>query len=307
MATNARTYIAPPVATPSPYGLLSVVDMRPDDVPYWRAGVSWQDTCPTGGSTLEPCYPSAPAVTGASIPALAPNATRTNWGASAFTVYAEVDCSAPAFWDDREAYVRTAFERVEQWQLERIFWTGTVGGQANAALPHLASNAAVQEQGLGYVTTLQLAATQVTGVALAPSVALGAVEDTLADCLLGVAGVIHIPNSVAPIFAASGLLVKDGPRLRTHNGNLVAVGNGYPRTGPDGSDPGIGHAWIFGTGPIFAYRENTIRVLADNNSSLVRTNNTVKVMAERTYLLGYDCCLVAALVSPSAIVTQVPA
>jgi hypothetical protein len=306
VAPNARTYVAPPVAAPSPFGLLSAVDLRPDDVPFWRLGVTWQDTCPTGSSTLEPCYPSAPAVTGTSFSKSA-NATRTNWGATPFTVYAEVDCSAPAFWDDREAYVRTAFERVEQWQLERIFWTGTVGGVANGALPHLAAATAVQETGLGYTTTLQLQSSAVTGVALSPPVALGAVEDALADCLLGVAGVIHIPNSVAPIFAASGLLVKDGPRLRTHNGNLVAVGNGYPRSGPDGADPGLGHSWIFGTGPIFAYRENTIRVLADNNSSLVRTNNTVKVMAERTYLLGYDCCLVGALVSPSSIVTQVSA
>jgi hypothetical protein len=256
VATNARTYIAPPAAAPSPYGLLSVVELRPDDVPFWRLGVSWQDTCPTGGSTLEPCYPSAPAVTGTSFPKSA-NVTRTNWGATPFTVYAEVDCSAPAFWDDREAYVRTAFERVEQWQVERIFWTGTVSGVANAALPHLAAATQIQETGLGYATNLQLQSTAVTGVALAPAVALGTLEDALADCLLGVAGVIH--------------------------------------------------TWIFGTGPIFAYRENNVRVLADNNSSLVRTNNTVKVIAERTYLLGYDCCLYGALVSPSAIVTQVSA
>jgi hypothetical protein len=306
VATNARTYIAPPAAAPSPYGLLSVVELRPDDVPFWRLGVSWQDTCPTGGSTLEPCYPSAPAVTGTSFPKSA-NVTRTNWGATPFTVYAEVDCSAPAFWDDREAYVRTAFERVEQWQVERIFWTGTVSGVANAALPHLAAATQIQETGLGYATNLQLQSTAVTGVALAPAVALGTLEDALADCLLGVAGVIHIPNGIAPIFASSGLFVKDGSRLRTHNGNLVAIGNGYPRSGADGVDPGLGHSWIFGTGPIFAYRENNVRVLADNNSSLVRTNNTVKVIAERTYLLGYDCCLYGALVSPSAIVTQVSA
>lgn len=301
MAVNARTYVLPPAVTPSPYGLLSAVDLRPDGETNWRLGTSWQDTCPQGGSTLEPCYPSAPAVTGSSFSKSA-NATRTNWGATPFTIYAEVDCSAPAFWDDKEAYVRTAFERVEQWQLERIFWTGTAAGVASAVLPHLAATAAVIEQGLGYTTTLQLAATQVTGVALAAPVALGEVENALGNCLRGVQGIIHVANDLANVLAAEGLLVRDGPRLRTWNGNLVVVGNGYPGTGPDGSDPGLGYGWIFGTGPIFAYRGD-VHVLLENNSALSRTDNTVRAIAERTYLLGYDCCLIAALVSPRELVT----
>lgn len=296
MAVNARTYVQPPIVTPAPYGLLSAVELRPDGESFWRLGTTWQDTCPQGGSTIEPCYTSAPAVTGTSFSKSA-NATRTNWGATPFTIYAEVDCSAPAFWDDKEAYVRTAFERVEQWQLERIFWTGTVDGVANAALPHLAATSAVTEQGLGYVTTLQLAATQVTGTAISAPMALGAVESALANCLRGVQGIIHISNDIASVLAEANLLVRDGPRLRTWNGNLVVVGNGYPRSGPDGSDPGLGYGWMFGTGPIFAYRSD-IHVLLENNSALNRTDNTVKAIAERTYLLGYDCCLVAALVSP---------
>lgn len=296
MAVNARTYVQPPIVTPAPYGLLSAVELRPDGESFWRLGTTWQDTCPQGGSTIEPCYTSAPAVTGTSFSKSA-NATRTNWGATPFTIYAEVDCSAPAFWDDKEDYVRTAFERVEQWQLERIFWTGTVDGVANAALPHLAATSAVTEQGLGYVTTLQLAATQVTGTAISAPMALGAVESALANCLRGVQGIIHISNDIASVLAEANLLVRDGPRLRTWNGNLVVVGNGYPRSGPDGSDPGLGYGWMFGTGPIFAYRSD-IHVLLENNSALNRTDNTVKAIAERTYLLGYDCCLVAALVSP---------
>ena len=303
---NPRTFVDAPAATPSPFGLLSAVDLRPDSDAYWRLGVTWQDTCPTGGSTLEPCYPSAPAVTGTSFPKVA-NATRSNWGATAFTLYAEVDCSAPGFWNDREAYARLAFDRIEQYQLERAFWTGAAGGVANAVLPHLAASSAVIETSLGYTTTLQLAATQVTGVALAPAVALGEVESALADCLLGVSGIIHIPNNLAPIFGASGLLVRDGPRLRTHNGNLVVIGNGYLGTGPDGSAPSLAHSWIYGTGPVFLYRSNDVQLISDTNSALVRTTNTVKMIAERTYLLGFDCCLVAALVSPSAIDTSVPA
>jgi hypothetical protein len=221
-------------------------------------------------------------------------------------VYAEIDCSAPGFWDEQDAYVTDALTRVEGWQVERAFWTGTAAGVAGAVLPHLAATSAVIEQGSGYVTTLQLAATTVTGSALPPWAALGALEDALADCLLGIAGVIHVPNSLVPMLAAQGLIFRNGQRLQTHNGNWVVAGNGYPRTGPDGVDPGIGHGWMFATGPIFYYRGD-VQVLTENGASLVKTNNTVKAIAERTYLLGYDCCLFTVPVSSSLFTTSAPA
>lgn len=307
MAVNARAYVLPPQQTqPSPYGLLSVAEPR-GGADHWQLGVSWQDTCPTGGTTLEACYPSAPAITGApgSFSKTA-NATRSNWGATPFSVYAEVDCSAPGFWDDQNSYATAALERVESWQVERAFWTGTAGGVQNAVLPHLAAMAAIIEQGAGYTTTLQLASTTVTGSALPPWAALGALEDALADCLLGIAGVIHVPNNLVPMLAAQGLIFRNGSKLQTHNGNWVVAGNGYPRTGPDGTDPGLYHGWMFATGPIFYYRGN-VQLLTENGASLVRTNNTVKAIAERTYLLGYDCCLLAVPVSSSVFVTSVSA
>lgn len=310
MAVNARQFVNAPAQTqPSPYGLLSVAEPRDGSSDHWRLGVTWQDTCPTGGTTVEACYPSSPAITGApgSFTKTA-NATRSNWGATPFSVYAEVDCSAPAFWDDQDAYVTDALARVEGWQVERAFWTGTAGGVAGAVLPHLAATAAVVEQGQGYLTTLQLQATTITGAStpLAPWEAMGALEDALADCLLGIAGVIHVPNNVVPMLAAQGLIFRNGQRLQTYNGNWVVAGNGYPRTGPDGVDPGLGRSWIFATGPVFYYRGG-VQLLTENGASLVRTTNTVKAIAERTYLLGYDCCLYAAPVSSSYFTTSVPA
>lgn len=301
MAVNARTYVQPANVTPSPFGLLDVAELRTGADVHWELGVSWQDMCPTGGTTLETCYPSAPAVTGTSFSKTA-NASRTNWGATPFTVYAEIDCSAPAFWDDQDEFATRALSQVEGWQVERAFWTGTAAGVANAVLPHLAATAAVTEQGLGYTTTLQLQTTIVTGAALAIPVALGALEDALADCLLGRQGVIHVPNVIVPQMAAQGLIFRQGSRLMTHNGNLVVAGNGYPRTGPDGVDPGLGRAWMYATGPVFMYRSG-VTLLTENGASLVRTNNTVKAIAERTYLLGYSCCLFGVQASAAQIIT----
>lgn len=304
MAVNARAFVSPPAMTPSPYGLLSVAELRTGDT-HWRLGVEWQDTCPVGGTTLEPCYPSAPAVTGTSF-TKAQNAARSNWGATPFSVYAEVDCSAPGFWDDQNSYAQNALQRVESWQVERAFWTGVAGGTPNAVLPHLAATSAVIEQGSGYTTTLQMAATTVSGAPLVIEEALGVLEDALADCLKGSVGVIHVSNAVADLLASRGLITKNGARLQTPNGNYVAVGNGYPASGPDGTDPGFGHGWMFATGPVFYYRSD-VQLLTENGASLVKTNNTVKAIAERTYLLGYDCCLFAVAVSSNVFTTSVPA
>lgn len=309
MATNARLLVQPAMAQPSAYGLLSVADLRGDADPHWRMGVTWQNMCPIGGTIVEACATSSPAITGApgSYSFSQVNGTPL-WGATPFTVYAEVDCSAPGFWDQREEMARQALARVETYQVEKAFWTGTASGVANAVYPHLASTTSlVETSSFGYTVTLQPQATIVTGAPLAPSVALGALENALADCLQGDAGVIHISNDMVPVMAGNGLIMKDGTRLRTHNGNFVVAANGYPRTGPDGSDPGVGHGWMFATGPIFAYRGNVELLTTPNGAPLVRTTNTVKAIAQRTYLVGFDCCLFAVLTSPSAIVTNVPA
>lgn len=305
MTLGARLYVPAPTALPEPYGLLTVADVRDSSDPHWRAGVQWQDVCGIGGTTFEYCATSSPYVTGAP-PSKAANATQTLWGATPFTVYAEVDCSPPGFWDSAETTIRNALARVEGWQVERAFWTGIAGGVGNVALPHLASAVQLTDPvagGTGAVT-LQLAATVVTGggVALAPGVALGALEQSLADCYKG-QGVIHVPPTLIPTLAGNGHIRPVGGRLQTYNGNLIAAGAGYPGTGPDGTAPALGHSWMYATGPVFAYR-GPITLVGENEARLIRSTNTAQVRAERTYLLGYDCCLQAVLVSPTAIVSQ---
>jgi hypothetical protein len=305
VTTGARLYVPPPPALPEPYGLLTVADVRDSSDPHWRAGIQWQDICGTGGTTFEYCVTSSPYVTGAP-PTKTSNATRTLWGATPFTVYAEVDCSPPGFWDDSENLVRQAMERVEGWQVERAFWTGVSGGVANSVLPHLASTVQLTDPVAGGngAVTLQLVATPVTGggIPLAPGIALGALEQALGDCYKG-QGVIHIPPLLIPILAGGGYLRQVGGRLMTWNGNMVAAGAGYPGTGPDGSTPALGHAWMYATGPVFAYR-GPITAVGEAGARLIRSTNAVQVRVERTYLLGYDCCLQAVLVSPTAVVSQ---
>src|ERR1700759_4396042 len=167
-----RLVVDPPVYTPSPYGLLSVVDERPSTDAHWQMGVTWVDICGGVGVTVDPCVTSAPAITGTGvIPAKAATTSRSMWGATPFTVFAEVDCSPVDFFDNRQQTMQMALNRFESYQVERTFWTGLAperanqNGVPNGVLPHLASNAAIVETSLtGQSTTLQMAATVPTGV-----------------------------------------------------------------------------------------------------------------------------------------------
>lgn len=302
-----RLHVDAPVFTPSPFGLLAVAEPRDGGDPHFQMGVQWEDVCGGASTTVADCDTSAPVITGSGmIPAKSATTTRSLWGATPFTVYTEVDCSPVDFWDNQDVVAQRAFDRYESFAAERAFWTGVAldknqsGGFQNAVLPHLASSAAVTETSLGRTTTLQLAATIVTGAALNVVNALGALEGALAACLNGT-GVIHVPQALAPDMAL--LVVKQGGRLYTPNGNLVVIGAGYPGTGPSTptTPPTLGTAWMYATGPVFAYR-STAKIYAKQGERIDRTVDTVKTIVERTYVLGYDCCLFAQQVNTASFI-----
>jgi hypothetical protein len=132
------------------------------------------------------------------------------------------------------------------------------------------------------------------GGAFKPARALGILEGLLGDCYNGV-GVIHIPQYALPsFFGTSAAITKAGAQLQTQAGNLVAVGSGYPGTAPNGLAPTAGQAWIYGTGAVFALRGG-MRT-SGMPDSFNKAENTIEMIAERTYVLGWDCCHVGVLV-----------
>lgn len=287
-----RLFVDPPSFAASPFGLLSVVEARYDvEDPHWRTGVQWQPICGTAGTTYDPCL----AVTGDGGPPPIPSAktagvTDEARGATPFTVYAGFDCS-PAAWAERsERLAQDAMTRLESYQVEQAFWTGVAGSQ-DTVWPHLAADAERRDM---YGILLQTAADPVTGAALDIVEALGRLEQDLADCYPGV-GVIHVPAVLGPALDANSLVHIDGRQLKTLNGNRVALGAGYPGTSPAGAEPAAGTAWMYATGPVFAYRSRI--EVPPTPSTINRANNSVFALAERTYVLGFDCCLHAVLVS----------
>lgn len=284
---GARPIVEPPAFTPLPYGLWDTAQ-HPAPPAHWQQGVTWIDRCPVGDTTYDECITvtgtgGAPPVP----PAKADNVVQEFRGATAFTVFAEFDCS-PVGLADAATVAEEALLRVEQTQVEAAFWTGVAGGQP-VVFPHLAADAEVLDDN-GIV--LQSAATiVVTGDDVA--VGLGQLEHELDQCYGG-QGVIHIPRFALPTFTASLLVTDVDGQLRTQSGNLVVVSGDYPGTSPSGAEPAAGTAWIYATGPVFAYRSEVFAT--QFRDSFDRAENTVKMIAERTYVLGYSCCLLAAQV-----------
>jgi len=296
---------APPF-TPSPYGLLSVVRFPSGDSPHWQNGVTWQSHClvDQGGTTYDECI----AVTGTgSIPepsTKTDNVDSINRGATPFTPYVRFDCSAVGLINAQSA-ATDALNRSESFQVERSFWTGLVDGKT-LAFPHLAANTTVNDaQGI----LLQSPASIVVTGAFDVATGLGLLEEALASCYNGM-GVVHVPVKLLPTLIANNLVKREGRdgvngqlgrQLRTGNGNLVAVGAGYPGTSPAGAAPATNQAWIYATGAVFGYRSSVFFTqVAD---SLDRSTNMLQLIAERNYVLGWDCCHVAILVNLGVPVT----
>jgi hypothetical protein len=297
-----RPIVDPPTLVPRAYGLWSVVEDRSALLTdgHWRNGLLWEDLCGTGGTSYDDyCLETSP-------DAKAANVNRYKFGATPFVAFAEIDCSPVGYsQEENQALAQAALMKTEPYQVERAFWTGTAGGDANLVYPHLAAAAAVVDTTQVVTVNLQCATTTVTGsVVLDITEGLGRLEALLASCLAGGRGVIHMPYALGELAFRANAVYADGPQLKTRAGNLVALGAGYPGSGPDGTS--VANAqWIYGTGPVFGYRSSPEQFAY--RDSIDRSENTVKLIVERSYVLGFSCCcLYATLISLGGLVEGAP-
>lgn len=283
-----------PPFTPLRYGLLSAATVVDDIDPHWQLGtVTQYDPCGvplavTGGPCSATGIEKVPTVTGMGASAAEP-----------FSVYAWIDCSTVGHGDDLED-LRSATEQLltngEDRAVGSVFWSGVA---ANGAVrPHLASDAQVMADPMGAQTVeLQSAADVLTtGGPVSITEAIGMVEGALASCYGG-EGVIHVPAQAVIHLSNVGVVTRQGNQLRTLLGNVVAVYASGNREGPDGSEASDGQGWIYGTGSVVA-RRSPIKPLGRRPGDFVgRAKNDVVYVVERTYVVDWDCCHVAAQVS----------
>jgi hypothetical protein len=293
-----RAIVNPPSFTPLPFGLLTATEWPVAGDSHWQNGITYAPTCSnsvTGmGNTTYGTNCIAVTGSGGAPPSPAPlsnTVSRIIRGATSFITYAEFDCATVGNLAAQEDAERS-LSAVEPWQVEKAFWTGVAGGQT-VVFPHLAANAQVLDpDGI----LLQTAAVNVTGAGsigvsgdlLNIDMAIGLLEGALANCYDGV-GVIHVPQMALPTMDAWGLVKTQGPAMKTLAGNKVSVGAGYPGTGPDGSTRAGNSVWIYATGNVFGFRSD-VRVRSNGAAAIERSTNTIRMIAERTYVLGWDCC-----------------
>jgi hypothetical protein len=289
---GARAIVSGPSFNALPYGLWDVAQKPTPENSHWQLGITWEERCNAGATTYEECI----TVTGTGGETVAAPASKSDnvdqlfRGATPFTVFTEYTCSPVGRTvEETNALAEAALLKVEDWWISRAFATGVSGG-ASTVWPHLSATTALTDP---QNITLQTAATQlVTGGGDIAHV-LGELEAGLADCYHG-QGVIHVAPEALPTLRAWDLVKDDGNGiLHTTAGNIVVVGTGYTGASPAGAAASTGTSWIYATGAVFGYR-SAIRA-PDVPMSFNRAENTVHMLAERTYVLAFECCHLAAL------------
>jgi hypothetical protein len=272
--------------TPLSYGLFSAVGpFRAGDRERWESGVQWEPlTCaPAEGIGDPACAPDATVGLPKSL-----DKNRAPIGdATAFTIYGHDICNPVGGNNIVQAQGRATAHLVarEEARVEQALWTGDLGN-----IPNLA--------GTGDAPDPEVLA---GGTAVSPDVAFALLEDYVAG-EYGSLGVIHVTRGTATQAAARRLVEVRGARLQTVIGTPVVAGAGYPGTSPAGASAGAGKAWAFASPAIFGYRSEVFTSSNRPGDLLDRSRNDLYAVAERTYLLGFDPCGVAAVLLDLSIV-----
>lgn len=267
---GAGVLVDPPGCTPPRFGLLSVAEVEDRTDGHWELGVNYDLMSCEDLITVEVCpvlpEDKTPSATGWN------NAT-----SSPFALVAGYKCSTGGRTRLSEAwdYAGKRLDRGEGRSLERRFWTVDLAGATDVVdlTPE--------------------------GGAVAITDGLAMLESALGDCS-PCNPIIHASRGMGTYLAERHLIGAEGNVMTAlGTGSQVAVGGGYPLTGPAGDEPAAGEAWIFGTGSVKILRGSTFFTpdRSDTAASVDRAINDQMVFAERFYAALLDCCKFAVRVN----------
>lgn len=193
-----------------------------------------------------------------------------------FIIAATVTCGTVGYtYDEQVAFVMERLRGVEQGVLENIFSTSSLG------------------QGPGLVTADGI--TTVTGAGDTLTDVLGELERarycgfTGNVTRYGPPGYLHVAIPVFNRLKELHLIEFDGTRWRTAIGTVVSTGC-YANNDPSGAAPADGVFWLYLTGQTVVWRtpDNEVQV-APVEGSLNRATNQMLMLAEREYVVTYEC------------------
>jgi hypothetical protein len=193
-----------------------------------------------------------------------------------FIVAATVTCGTVGYtYEEQRAFVMERLRGVEQGVLEGIFSTSSLG------------------QGPGLVTADGI--TTVTGAGDTLTDVLGELERarycgfTGNVTRYGPPGYLHVAIPVFNRLKELHLIEFDGTRWRTAIGTVVSTGC-YANNDPSGAAPADGVFWLYITGQTVIWRTSDAEVqVAPVEGSLNRTTNQMMMLAEREYVVTYEC------------------
>jgi hypothetical protein len=193
-----------------------------------------------------------------------------------FIVAATVTCGAVGFsFEEQRAFVLERLHGVEQAVVEEIFSTSTFG-QA----PGL-----VAADGITTVTGAGDTVVQVLSE-LERARYCGFTGNT---AQYGVPGVLHAPIPVFNALKQEHVIEFDGTRWRTPMGTVVSAGC-YANNDPAGAAAADGVFWMYLTGQTTIWRTSDSDLqVAPVEGSLNRTTNQFLMLAEREYVVTYEC------------------
>jgi hypothetical protein len=160
-------------------------------------------------------------------------------------------------------------------------------------MPHLAAETEITDaNGIVLQPATTVVATGTDIVTLDPAVAFGLLTQALDACYGGI-GIIYVPRFALPTLESLRLVRDVNGILLSSSGNKVVVSGLFPGSSPAGAAAPDGQAWVYATGPVWGYRSEVFATR--RNESFDRAENTVKMIAERTYVFAFTCCLMTAL------------
>lgn len=187
-----------------------------------------------------------------------------------FMVTATFSCGSVGFTEaEFRSFAVEKLKSVEQSVVESIFSTGTFGASPALVNPGI---------------------TTVVGGGVTTGEVLSELERALyCTSQYGVPGHLHVPIPVFNDLVERTLISFDGARWRTAIGTIVSTGC-YAGNTPDGVVPADGTFWMYLTGQttIWQVPDSAIQI-APVEGSLNRTTNQMLMLAEREYVVTYEC------------------
>ena len=278
--TPCGLFVPGPKTTPNRYGLLTVAEPITPEDGHWEGGITWDDDlCSSVHSTTEYC----PIPVSGFAPKIADRDFQSCC-ADPFIVYASYDC--PPIGKPAQEAFEVAQKRLsirEESEVERVFWSGIAedGIEVNPSLAFGNSecgSAPINLTGSG------------GPVGIVASMAV--LESALGESAPGT-GVIHANYGIASFLASTFLITQKDDAWFTVTGQRLAIGAGYPGTGPGNIAATAGTTWMFATGPVVIYRSKVFLTPERFKEAMDTKINSVQVYAERVYSAGWSCCLFA--------------